>query len=116
MGGEADEEAWLFVEMRFAIEARQGMGGEDDGDPKMVVLMDEARETAVLGVGGSEFSLRIEQRGELAVVVDSGRGTALAVMGVACSEDEDSDGGDKAARGAVIERFGGRGRCATGPL
>jgi hypothetical protein len=116
MGGVADEEAWLFVEIRFAIEAWQGIGGEDDGDPKMVVLMDEAKETAVLGVGGSEFSLRIEQRGELDVVVDSGRGTALAVMGVACSEDEDTEGGDKAVKGAVMERFGGRGRCATGPL
>jgi hypothetical protein len=116
MGGVADDEAKLFVEIRFAIEAWQGIGGEDDGDPKMVVLMDEAKETAVLGVGGSEFSLRIEQRGELDVVVDSGRGTALAVMGVACSEDEDTEGGDKAVKGAVMERFGGRGRCATGPL
>jgi hypothetical protein len=90
------------------------MGGEDEGDPKIVVLMDEAKEIAVLGVGGSEFSLRMEQRGELDDVVDSGRGTALAVIGVATSKGTDS--GDAAAEGAVIARFGGRGRCAAGPL
>lgn len=67
----------------FAIEAlTAALGGVDTGEPKMVVLMEEARETAVLGVGGREFSLRMEQRGELDVVVDSGRGTAMAVLGV----------------------------------
>ena len=100
----------------FAIEARLASAGGDDGDPKIVVLMDEAKETAVLGVGGSEFSLRMEQRGELDVVVDSGRGTALAVMGVVTSKGTGNGKGDVAADGAVLARFGGRGLCATGPL
>ena len=79
-----------------------------------MVLIDELMEVAVLGVGGSEFSLMMEQRGELDDVVDSGRGTALAVMGVLTSTG--TGNGDCGFDGAVIARFGGRGLCATGPL
>lgn len=81
---------------------------EVDARPKTVVSIEEAREVAVLGVGGREFSLMIEQRRELAVVVDSGRGTARAVMGVVVSDGWDS--GDRGSIGAVMERLGGRGR------
>lgn len=86
--GGGGEEGWCFVvEICFAIEATAALAsaGGDEGEPKMVVLMEEAREIAVLGVGGREFSLRMELRGELEDVVDSGRGTALAVMGVLTS-------------------------------
>lgn len=102
------------MDICFAIEVAVASTGGDEGDPKMVVLMDEAREIAVLGVGGSEFSLRIEQRGELDDVVDSGRGTALAVMGVLTSTG--TGNGDCGLDGAVMARFGGRGLCAMGPL
>ena len=102
------------MEIRFAIDAVLVSGGGEEGEPKMVVLMDEAREIAVLGVGGREFSLRMEQRGELDDVVDSGIGTALAVIGVLTSTG--TGNGDCGFEGAVMARFGGRGRCATGPL
>ena len=105
----------VLVVICFAIEeAALASGGGDEGEPKIVVLMEEAREIAVLGVGGREFSLRMEQRGELDDVVDSGRGTALAVTGVLTSTGTGS--GDGASSGAVLARFGGRGLCATGPL
>lgn len=92
-------------------DARCALGGvveEEDARPKTVVSTEEAREVAVLGVGGREFSLMMEQRRELAVVVDSGRGTARAVMGVVVSEGLDR--GDRGSIGAVMERLGGRGR------
>ena len=69
-----------------------------------MVLMDEACEVAVLGVGGSEFSLIMEQRGELAVVVDSGRGAAIAVFGV--FDSEGTEIGVDSSMGAVMERLG----------
>ena len=88
------EEAW------FDLDAE---GGLEEG-PKTVVLMDELMEVAVLGVGGSEFSLMMEQRGELAVVVEAGRGAASAVLGVF-----DSNGvevGVELLTGIVVERLG----------
>jgi len=66
--------------------------------------MDEAREVAVLGVGGSEFSLMIEQRGELAVVVEAGRGAAIAVLGVFDSGVIDT--GVESLTGVVMDRLG----------
>jgi hypothetical protein len=80
------------------------VGGFEEG-PKTVVLIDELIEVAVLGVGGSEFSLRMEQRGELAVVVEAGRGAASAVLGVFDSKDDGI--GIGSLLGAVIERLGG---------
>jgi hypothetical protein len=80
------------------------LGGLDDEGPKTVVLMEEAREFAVLGVGGSEFSLMIEQRGELAVVVEAGRGAAIAVLGVLDSEGTEI--GVELLTGVVMERLG----------
>ena len=101
------------MEICFAIEVAVASAGGDEGGPKMVVLMDEAREIAVLGVGGREFSLRMEQQGGLDDVVDSGRGTALAVMGLWTSTG--TGNGDCGFDGAVMARFGGRGLCAMGP-
>jgi len=116
MGGGGDADGRSLMEIRFAIDAVFVSGGGEEGDPKMVVLMEDAREIAVLGVGGREFSLRMEQRGELDVVVDSGRGTALAVTGVPTSTGTGNGSGEFWFDGAVMARFGGRGRCATGPL
>ena len=80
------------------------VGGLDEG-PKTVVLMDELIEVAVLGVGGSEFSLMMEQRGELAVVVEAGRGAASAVLGV--FDSNGTEIGAESLLGAVMERLGG---------
>jgi hypothetical protein len=81
----------------------EALGGLEEG-PKTVVLMDELIEVAVLGVGGSEFSLMIEHRGELAVVVDAGRGAASAVLGVFDSKGTET--GVDPSLGAVMERLG----------
>lgn len=100
-------------------EATLGLGGEG---PKMVVSMLEAREVAVVGVGGSEFSLTMEQGdvGEEAVVfvvgaLRLGSGIAFAVTGVVELKDTAGTAGDCAADGRVLDRFGGRGRWAMGP-
>ena len=66
--------------------------------------MDEVAEFAVLGVGGSEFLLRMEQRGELAVVVEAGRGAAIAVLGV--FDSEGTAIGVEPLIGVVMERSG----------
>jgi hypothetical protein len=76
-----------------------------------VVLIDELMEVAVLGVGGSEFSLMMEQRGELAVVVEAGRGAASAVLGV--FDSNGTEIGGVSLLGAVMERLGGWGRMET---
>jgi hypothetical protein len=91
----------LLDETWFDLDAE---GGLEEG-PKTVVLMDELMEVAVLGVGGSEFSLMMEQRGELAVVVEAGRGAASAVLGV--FDSKGTEIGVESLLGAVMERLGG---------
>jgi hypothetical protein len=97
----------LLKEAWFDLDAE---GGLEEG-PKTVVLIDELMEVAVLGVGGSEFSLMMEQRGELAVVVEAGRGAASAVLGV--FDSNGTEIGGVSLLGAVMERLGGWGRMET---
>jgi hypothetical protein len=86
------------------------LGGLEEG-PKTVVLIEELIEVAVLGVGGREFSLMMEQRRELAVVTEAGRGAASAVLGV--FDSNGTEVGVDWLLGVVMERLGAWGRMET---
>lgn len=91
------------------------LGGEG---PKTVVPTEEAREVAVVGVGGSEFSLTNDEgdAGEELVVTAAGLMMVIGLAVTGVTPFASADKGDCAALGVVIARFGGRGRCAMGPL